>query len=275
MYLYLGDDDMTRAASYLCGVMLYHHIAFERVDSLQSPSEDQMARSYEGYILSDYPKSGFRPGQLERIRDAVDAGSGLLMLGGWESYHGQIGEYNDTVLAEVLPVLMQKEDDRCNYAQPTLLYMEQSHPILDNLPWEKPPFVGGFNRFTAKPDARTILKAICTEVRITGEDESRLDPLPASSAAREERLSVPLPNGAAMSLNFTEDHPMLVVGRYGRGRTAALATDVAPHWVGGLVDWGTQRMTQKLPNGLQVEVGADYARFFAQLVLWTGGQGPV
>ena len=49
-----------------------------------------------------------------------------------------------------------------------------------------------------------------------------------------------------------------MVGRHGYGRTAALATDVAPHWVGGLVDWGDQRITQKVTED-SIEVGNWYA----------------
>jgi hypothetical protein len=61
----------------------------------------------------------------------------------------------------------------------------------------------------------------------------------------------------------------LIVGRYGAGRTAALATDVAPHWVGGFVDWGDRRIAQAVGGGM-IEVGNWYARFFHNLVAWTG-----
>ena len=60
-----------------------------------------------------------------------------------------------------------------------------------------------------------------------------------------------------------------MVGEHGRGRTAALATDVAPHWVGGLVDWGDQRVVQDVGGG-SIDVGNWYARFFRNLLVWTG-----
>ena len=62
--------------------------------------------------------------------------------------------------------------------------------------------------------------------------------------------------------------PLLIVGRHGRGRTAALATDVAPHWVGGLVDRGQQRVVQDVPGGFTIDVGDCYARFFRNLLVW-------
>ena len=41
-----------------------------------------------------------------------------------------------------------------------------------------------------------------------------------------------------------------------------------------MVDWGQERVFQELPaslgDGLFVEIGAEYAKFFAQLVSWVG-----
>jgi uncharacterized membrane protein len=115
-----------------------------------------------------------------------------------------------------------------------------NHPILDGLPWNTPPFIGGFNLFEAKPEAETLLEAVRFDVRLN------------------ETLTVTTP----------EPFPHLVVGKYGKGNVAALATDVAPHWVGGWVDWGETRITQQTVGDGFVEVGADYATFFAQLVQW-------
>ena len=61
----------------------------------------------------------------------------------------------------------------------------------------------------------------------------------------------------------------MVVGQHGKGRTAALATDVAPHWVGGLVDWGDRRVVQDVAGGF-IDVGNWYAQFFRNLLVWTG-----
>ena len=75
--------------------------------------------------------------------------------------------------------------------------------------------------------------------------------------------------GANYQFDRTGTAPLLVVGRHGAGRTAALATDVAPHWVGGFVDWGDQRVKQDVGGGA-IEVGNWYARFFCNLVTWVG-----
>ena len=77
-----------------------------------------------------------------------------------------------------------------------------------------------------------------------------------------------------VSLELLESFPFLVVDDAGAGRVAAFASDVAPHWIGGMVDWGAPRIFQELPkrlgNNLFVEIGCDYAKFFEQLVRWTG-----
>jgi len=248
MYLYFGDDDITRAAAYLCGIMTHAGIPFERINSTQSPTDTIVQQPCDAYILSDYPHERFLPGQLEPLRDAVKNGSGLLMFGGWESYHGLLGEYHETVLADVLPVTMLHVDDRRNFAQGVLLSPVQPHPILDGLPWDTPPLVGGLNEFVAKPEANVLLNG-----------------LPLKIQAKDDLFEYGFD---------TKVYPMLVVGEYGKGRTAALATDVAPHWVGGFVDWGKPRITQNLPSGGFVEIGSDYAKFFTQLLHWVKGHSP-
>ena len=274
MLLYLGDDSMSGAAAYLSGVMLYHGIPFQRVDGTDAPPDDFGSEKYDGYILSDYPAKNFEPDQLDKLREAVSKGAGLLMIGGWESFYGQKGEYAGTVPADLLPVKMLDKDDRHNSSQPVMVFQHHRHPILNGLPWDRPPFVGGFNIFEAKSDAEILLKSLCFKIRIVDEDE--VIDVGTDSSYRlsirpfDDRLSIPLIGGKAAFLSLTEDHPLLVVGKYGKGKTAAFASDVAPHWVGTLVDWGRNRITQPLPGGGSIEVGEDYAKFFAQLVRWIG-----
>ena len=45
--------------------------------------------------------------QMAHLVDCVRGGSGLLMIGGWESFHGRLGEYQGSPLAEVLPVVIE------------------------------------------------------------------------------------------------------------------------------------------------------------------------
>ncbi len=239
---YLGDDNLGGAAAYLAGIMLHYGLAFDHVPSLEPPPASFAATPYALYVVSDYPAATFGPAAMSHLSERVAQGAGLAMFGGWESFFGRLGEYHTSPLAEVLPVVMQTSDDRRNSAQPCLLNKKTEHPILDGLPWDRPPGIGGYNAIAPKPDATTLLTAVRFAVQRVGAD-----------------------------FHFVrgEESPLLVVGQHGRGRVAALATDVAPHWVGGLVDWGNRRITQTVAAGF-VEIGNWYAQFFHNLLVWTG-----
>ena len=239
---YLGDDDLGQAAIYLAGIMTHYGIAFDYVPSPRSPDADFTSRPYALYVVSDYPSARWRPGQLDHVVSCVRGGAGLLMLGGWESFHGRLGEYHRTPLADALPVKMAESDDRVNCPQPCLVKKTAEHPILEGLPWHTPAGIGGYNAFLPKPDATTLLVGVHHKVRFEGE---------------------------SAQFSAVGQAPLLVVGAFGTGRTAALATDVAPHWVGGWVDWGDQRVWQDVGSGF-IEVGNWYAQFFRNLLVWTG-----
>lgn len=239
---YLGDDDFSGAAIYLAGVMTHFGLAYDHVPSAASPPASFAATRYALYVISDYPSARFMPGQLDHITQQVRDGVGLVMLGGWESFFGRLGEYHRTPLVEVLPVVMADRDDRRNFAQPCLVQCVAEHPAVAGLPWQTPPGIGGLNVVTPKPDTTTVLEAVPIQV-VRGSAGYQFTPQP------------PL--------------PLLVLGHYGAGRTAALATDVAPHWVGGWVDWGDQRLVQEAEGGF-IDVGNWYAQFFRNLLVWTG-----
>ncbi len=217
-------------------------MAFDYVPSAESPPPEFAATPYAAYVISDYRASRLGETGMTHIAARVEQGAGLVMLGGWESFHGRLGEYHRSPLAAVLPVTMQACDDRRNFAQPCLTEKVTDHKILIGLPWDRPPGIGGINAVTAKPGTETLLVAA------------------QFSVLRTEQAYKFVPVGRA---------PLLIVGEHGAGRTAALATDVAPHWVGGFVDWGDQRIVQEVGGGM-IEVGNWYARFFRNLVAWAG-----
>lgn len=239
---YLGDDHLQGAAAYLAGVMLHHGLAHDHVPSNAAPPAGFLDEPYALYVVSDYPAARFGTAAMEHVVRRVEEGAGLVMLGGWESFHGRLGEYHRSPLADALPVTMESSDDRRNAAQPCLIEKVADHPVLADLPWDRPPGIGGYNAVTPKPGSLTLLDAVRFGVRRTAD---------AFDFEREESV------------------PLLVVGQHGRGRTAALATDAAPHWVGGFVDWGDARVVQDVGEGF-IEVGTWYARFFRNLLAWTG-----
>jgi uncharacterized membrane protein len=64
-----------------------------------------------------------------------------------------------------------------------------------------------------------------------------------------------VPKEEATVVATVGDDPLLVVGEYGHGRTAAFASDCAPHWAPPeFVEW------------------PDYAALWSSIVLWAGGR---
>lgn len=245
--LYLGDTELTGAGSYLAGVMNAYDIGFEYLACDEKFSDSLLGETWEAIIISDYPAGNFSPEQLDSIAERVKGGMGLLMIGGWESFTGVNCEYTDTVLKDVLPVTMQPTDDRVNCSSPCLVEKTAEHPIINSLPFDKDaPGIGGFNLLSAKPESTTVLSA------------------QKFKACRGE-------NGFIFT-SFEELIPLLVVGSYGKGRVAAFASDVAPHWVGGLVDWGDSRLAAQAPGASDIEVGNWYGKLFANMVRWTAGK---
>ena len=251
--LYLGDTALDAAASYLAGVMAHHGLIFDYFASDESPRLEQVSNERKLFIISDFMASMLSQEAQMAMLHQVHEGAGLLMIGGWESFCGLGGDWAGTSIASALPVEISARDDRINYDQVALLSKVMDHPILDDLPWnEQPPAIGGFNRFRAKSDGRVLLNVIRHRARNTG---------------------------VGFEIEAAETDPLLVIGEYGNGRTAALATDLAPHWVGPLVDWGTEnhpapsgngRVSAQAQGAEEVETGCLYVQFVYQLLKWTG-----
>jgi len=240
--LYLGDTAITQAASYLAGIMTHYGFDFDYIDSDTKFTDELLGNDYKLMIISDYPAANFSASQMQAIVDKTKAGMSLLMIGGWESFTGLGGDYNQTPIAEVLPVTMKDFDDRTNFSGPCLVIKQQDHQILDSLPFESDiPAIGGLNEFAPKPAAAVLLSAV--------------------------RFNAEKTNGNVV---FTENskYPLLVVSESLAARTAAFASDVAPHWVGPLVDWGTERVKAQAKGAGDVEVGNHYAKFFANIINW-------
>ncbi len=238
--LYCGDTSLETAASYLAGMMSCCGMDFDYIPSDEWVEPDDLA-DRDLVILSDYPADQMGEKSQAALLETVQAGTGLLMIGGWESFHGLGGNWDATKIADALPVIMQSDDDRINCDQSAVVRAIQDHPAIAGLPWRKrPPCIGGLNRFETKPDAVEVLSA--------------------------DRLQLTITDSEAIQLEVLETHPLLVFGIYGKGRTAALATDVAPHWVGGWVDWGVDRLEAEAGGAEPIEVGDLYGQFWDQLL---------
>ncbi|MGI6877236.1 glutamine amidotransferase [Microbacterium sp. gxy059] len=129
------------------------------------------------------------PNRLDLLAGWVRQGGGLLMVGGYLSFQGIEAKANfaSTAIADVLPVEMERGDDREETPQGVVPHTaEAGHPALADLPAPWPALLG-FQRLVTKEGARRLVDV--------------------------------------------GEHPLLVVGETGRGRSAAFASDMGPHWM--------------------------------------------
>jgi uncharacterized membrane protein len=259
-FLYLGDDSVKGAACYLAGIMSYYGFKYIHVPSDTVAAPEVINKDWDAVIISDYPSSNWNKELLEILKTKVESGKGLLMFGGWESYHGKGGDYDKTVLSKMLPVQISSEDDRVNSYGPCLIYPARRHFITENLPFEsETPGIGGFNRVSPKENSEIVLEAKVYEAQVE-----------VSESSRHGIIPLHVLNGPV------DTAPLLVTGTYGKGRTVAWTTDVAPHWIGGLVDWGDKRVESKGTGDAEsIEVGNWYAELFRNMLLWAAGENEV
>ena len=241
--LFMGDDHLKGAAAYLGAMMTFNKIDFIHVKSSEKAELEHSKADAALYIISDYPSVNLPEADQRHIASRVEAGASLLMIGGWESFHGLGGEYNKGPVADILPVECMQSDDRDNYCQGLFpVALNKTHPAVVGLDWDNPPVFCGYNKVKAvRPGAEIILGA--------------------------QRMVI---KNGCISME-SETIPLLIASTHGKGKTCALTTDLAPHWVGGWVDWGKNRVQAAAPGGNEVEVGDEYARFVGKLIGWLVG----
>src|SRR5579863_3692403 len=208
--------------------------AKELADGFPSRPEDLFA--YQGLIIGSVEAGYFAPAQQELIREFVDRrGGGLLLLGGQLSLAD--GGWNASNLADLLPTTL-------------------------------PTQTGTFHR-EADPERGTTHTT--AELAPAGVDSiiTRLVDDPAANAAKWKKLpylmdyedpGAPKP-GAEVLVNMTtpqgEHLPLLVTQKFGRGRTAIMATG------------GSWRWQMSSPLG-----DTAYYLFYQQLLRWLVSDTP-
>lgn len=238
--LFCGDDDIDMAAIYLAAIIHAEGYDMDYIPSALSFPQNINIPAYDLIILSDYPREQIKDEQLEEIADFTKEGGSLLMIGGWESFTGLNIEYKNSPLEDILPVILSEKDDRRNYDQGIIVTPSDIYnPVCKGLDWQRPAVIGGYNDIEVKENANCILYG--RKILIS---------------ANKDELSTDVDETKI---------PLLVLGQKGKGKTAALAFDLAPHWVGGFVDWGTGRKHVDFEKGF-IEVGDMYYRFVSNLL---------
>lgn len=133
------------------------------------------------------------PNRLRLLKEWVGNGGGLLMCGGYFSFQGIDGRarWRRTPVEDVLPVTCQPWDDRVEMCEGAVPEVLAPDHPVMTGMGGEWPFVLGVNEVEAREGAEVLAR-------------------------------VPEEQGG---------HPLLVLGRHGKGRTAAWTSDIGPHWL--------------------------------------------
>ncbi len=138
------------------------------------------------------------PDRIRLTIDAVRAGKGVMFLGGWLSFTGEMGKggWNRTRLREILPVQCLDFEDLVESTEGFTAQVEtQGTEPFDGIGFSTFPPILGYNK--------TLPREACP---------------------------------ALLSVSETGD-PLVAVGSFGAGRTLAYMSDPAPHWGCNFVFW--------------------------------------
>ncbi|TWU56433.1 hypothetical protein Poly51_23430 [Rubripirellula tenax] len=177
---------------------------------------------FDIYLIGDLDADALGERQLQQLAETVGAGAGLVTLGGFQTY--DVGGYASSKLADVMPVRMDPARRRSiesvwssenQLDAPVVVQLARNHPITD---------LGGRDPAQTWRDLPALLGA--------------------------SRWNGPkVAPGIEVLLQTPREEPLLIVGQYGKGRTAAIAFDSTWRW------WRS---------------GYDesHRRFWRQLMLW-------
>jgi uncharacterized membrane protein len=179
------------------------------------PSTLEGLGAYDAVLLSDIGANSLllppdvwlhgktHPNRLKLLRDWTAGGGGLVMIGGYLSFQGLDGKarWGRTAVEDALPVSCLPYDDRLEIPEgfKAVVNGPADHPVLAGLGADWPVLLGA-NEVKLKTD-------------------------------RSAEVLATLPDDQG-------GHPLLVTGRFGKGRTAVWTSDIGPHWLPQtFVDW--------------------------------------
>ncbi len=187
---------------------------------------------YDVYIIGDLDSMAFRPEDLTALRQDVERGAGLIMLGGLHSFWA--GGYQNTALRDILPLEFGDLDkfDRQNFDEPPVANL---HIIPQN----------ENEGIKMLPDPRFGTISI---MRLGSRDDNyaiwkRLPGLTGANAFRGLKA-------AAKPIADTPDgKPLLAAAEPGAGRVLAFAGDSTWRWA-------------------MAGYGKEHKQFWRQVILW-------
>lgn len=160
---------------------------------------------YDAFILGDIDSAALGREQLAILKQRVESGAGLLLMGGFHAYDG--GGYGGTPLADVLPIQL-----RGGIQQPF------GQPILPQLHWDG--------------EVKMMPRGIHPVTQLASDNEKNRElwqKLPAFDGANRW-LNIKQMPGIQVIAVGDKDQPMLVAAGVERGRVLAMAGDSTWKW---------------------------------------------
>lgn len=246
MRILFAGETPGSSANYVLGILRSLRADVVHVPASTRLSLRSLARRFDAFIFSDFAQQDAPLASQRAIVRQAEQGSGLLMIGGWGSFAGPSGRWRGSPIDEALPVRCLPYDDRVHFPGGAIVTTTGvAHPVLRELAFQPPPAVCGLNRVRLAPRSQVLLEAH----RILASHRGlQLEP---------------------------QAHPLLAVHGDPQRRTAAFTSDLAPHWCGGLVDWGRRRIRLPVTRTSAIEVGERYLQFASGLFRWLAGKDTV
>jgi len=201
----LIDAILSEPANGLTWLTLQEVMNLNWVDSLSQ---------YNLLILDELQRPRpLSPDQMEAIRSYMRRGGGFLMFGGWDTCQGHdeqsCGLYKGTPIEEIVPVEFSSEWDTYE--------TEDFHVDKERI----------IEPFKLKPvdEHHPITQGI------DWENAPTIDGYNKCAAVKEQ--------GKILVVNEETNHPILVIGEYGRGKVAVFLTCYSRGWAGNLKEWSS------------------------------------
>jgi len=228
--LYAGDSPAGGPANYLLGILNSLRANYVHVPPGKTLRPGLFKKRFDAIILSDFSKKDLPRDSEKALVGQLERGAGLLMVGGWGSFSGPFGGWQGSRVEKLLPVRCLKQDDRVNFPGGARIVSKKKHPMFQSLSFKNPPVICGLNAVRPKRESLVLL--------------------------------------SAKKLAGGREYPLLIINPDPKKRAAALTTDLAPHWCGGLVDWGSRRVQLRVTPRISIEVGESYVRFVQSILKW-------
>lgn len=211
------------------------------------PNSASTLSAFDAVILSDVPKSTFSEQQLEWIESWVRLrGGGLCMLGGRNSFGA--GGWAGSPIAKVLPVGFGDEFDFGNDVRVAMEVNAEgpTHPIL-KLTGTKlknreilsafPSFIGANVKLLPKPNLAEVLSVGHADGKVKLQQVQQASPSPLFSTQGVRNLFKPA--AKALKVETPDEFASITVGKYGKGRSMAMAMPITGQPAEHFVKWGS------------------------------------